>query len=198
MPPDRRTGWTRTSERAGSACSLPKRVGRSSVLRSRWMFRLHCGPRRFSPNGCNRIERAAAGRTDRERQRPALRLYADSGYTLIKGYCSLMLPLRPYREDPPDTRCVERLRGDSRTLAQARSACYRRGLRKAPPPPRVVRGGSQSSIEVEDALDDLGADSWRERRFGAHLDKARSSKDLRRRTSPRPPNIRARAPGERR
>lgn len=24
---------------------------------------------------------------------PALRLYADSGYTLIKGYCSLMLPL---------------------------------------------------------------------------------------------------------
>jgi GNAT superfamily N-acetyltransferase len=28
---------------------------------------------------------------------PALRLYADSGYTLIKGYCSLMLPLRPDR-----------------------------------------------------------------------------------------------------
>ena len=26
---------------------------------------------------------------------PALRLYADSGYTLIKGYCSLMLPLDP-------------------------------------------------------------------------------------------------------
>ena len=26
---------------------------------------------------------------------PALRLYADSGYTLIKGYCSLMLPLGP-------------------------------------------------------------------------------------------------------
>ena len=24
---------------------------------------------------------------------PALRLYADSGYSLIKGYCSLMLPL---------------------------------------------------------------------------------------------------------
>jgi GNAT superfamily N-acetyltransferase len=29
---------------------------------------------------------------------PALRLYADSGYTLIKGYCSLMLPLGP---EPP-------------------------------------------------------------------------------------------------
>jgi GNAT superfamily N-acetyltransferase len=28
---------------------------------------------------------------------PALHLYADSGYTLIKGYCSLMLPLRPDR-----------------------------------------------------------------------------------------------------
>ena len=26
---------------------------------------------------------------------PALRLYADSDYTLIKGYCSLMLPLGP-------------------------------------------------------------------------------------------------------
>ncbi len=26
---------------------------------------------------------------------PALRLYADSGYTLIEGYCSLMLPLGP-------------------------------------------------------------------------------------------------------
>ena len=26
---------------------------------------------------------------------PALRLYADSDYTLIKGYCSLMLPLDP-------------------------------------------------------------------------------------------------------
>ena len=26
---------------------------------------------------------------------PALRLYTDSGYALIKGYCSLMLPIRP-------------------------------------------------------------------------------------------------------
>jgi GNAT superfamily N-acetyltransferase len=26
---------------------------------------------------------------------PALRLYADSGYALIKGYCSLILPLGP-------------------------------------------------------------------------------------------------------
>jgi GNAT superfamily N-acetyltransferase len=26
---------------------------------------------------------------------PALRLYADSGYAMIKGYCSLMLPLGP-------------------------------------------------------------------------------------------------------
>ena len=26
---------------------------------------------------------------------PALRLYTDSGYALITGYCSLMLPLRP-------------------------------------------------------------------------------------------------------
>jgi ribosomal protein S18 acetylase RimI-like enzyme len=26
---------------------------------------------------------------------PALRLYADSDYTLIKGYCSLRLPLGP-------------------------------------------------------------------------------------------------------
>jgi hypothetical protein len=26
---------------------------------------------------------------------PALRLYADSGYAMIKGYCSLMLPLDP-------------------------------------------------------------------------------------------------------
>jgi hypothetical protein len=26
---------------------------------------------------------------------PALRLYAASGYAMIKGYCSLMLPLDP-------------------------------------------------------------------------------------------------------
>jgi GNAT superfamily N-acetyltransferase len=26
---------------------------------------------------------------------PALRLYADNGYALIKGYCSLVLPLGP-------------------------------------------------------------------------------------------------------
>ncbi|HJQ74157.1 MAG TPA: GNAT family N-acetyltransferase, partial [Gaiellaceae bacterium] len=26
---------------------------------------------------------------------PALRLYAESGYTLTEGYCSLSLPLRP-------------------------------------------------------------------------------------------------------
>jgi hypothetical protein len=26
---------------------------------------------------------------------PALRLYADSDYNVIKGYCSLMLPLGP-------------------------------------------------------------------------------------------------------
>jgi hypothetical protein len=26
---------------------------------------------------------------------PALRLYADSGYALIKGHCSLILPLGP-------------------------------------------------------------------------------------------------------
>ena len=26
---------------------------------------------------------------------PALRVYADSGYALVKGYCSLMLPLGP-------------------------------------------------------------------------------------------------------
>ena len=26
---------------------------------------------------------------------PALRLYTDSGYALINGYCSLMLPIRP-------------------------------------------------------------------------------------------------------
>jgi hypothetical protein len=26
---------------------------------------------------------------------PALRLYTDSGYALIHGYCSLMLPIRP-------------------------------------------------------------------------------------------------------
>jgi len=26
---------------------------------------------------------------------PALRLYSDSGYALINGYCSLMLPIRP-------------------------------------------------------------------------------------------------------
>jgi len=32
---------------------------------------------------------------------PALRLYADSGYTLIKGYCSLVLPLSP---EPPSRR----------------------------------------------------------------------------------------------
>jgi ribosomal protein S18 acetylase RimI-like enzyme len=29
---------------------------------------------------------------------PALRLYADSGYAMIKGYCSLMLPLRSTTE----------------------------------------------------------------------------------------------------
>src|SRR4026209_1891722 len=37
------------------------------------------------------------------------------------------------------------------------------------------------SIESIDALDDLGANPWRERRFGVHLDEARSSKHLRRR-----------------
>jgi hypothetical protein len=42
-------------------------------------------------------------------------------------------------------------------------------------------GISCPSIESIDALDDLGANSWRERRFGAHLDKTRSSKHLRRR-----------------
>ena len=26
---------------------------------------------------------------------PALRLYADSGYAMIKGYCALVLPLDP-------------------------------------------------------------------------------------------------------
>ena len=31
----------------------------------------------------------------------ALRLYADSGYALIKGYCSLMLPLGPEPRPPP-------------------------------------------------------------------------------------------------
>jgi hypothetical protein len=36
-------------------------------------------------------------------------------------------------------------------------------------------------IESINVLDDLGADAWRERRFRAHLDKARPSKHLRRR-----------------
>ncbi|MFL5942769.1 MAG: GNAT family N-acetyltransferase [Gaiellaceae bacterium] len=31
----------------------------------------------------------------------ALRLYADNGYALIKGYCSLMLPLGPEPRPPP-------------------------------------------------------------------------------------------------
>src|SRR5215218_293206 len=111
MPPDRRTGWTRTSERAGSACSLPKRVGDSSVLRSRWTFRLHCGSATFgrsetwsSSRRTDGSELVAPSSLQYERlqsQRdvlrlvvqteddndPALRLYADSGYTLIKGYC---------------------------------------------------------------------------------------------------------------
>ena len=30
-----------------------------------------------------------------EDNEPALRLYTDSGYALINGYCSLMLPIRP-------------------------------------------------------------------------------------------------------
>jgi hypothetical protein len=36
-------------------------------------------------------------------------------------------------------------------------------------------------IEAVDPLDDLGADSWRDRRLGGHLDEARPSKHLRRR-----------------
>jgi hypothetical protein len=43
-------------------------------------------------------------------------------------------------------------------------------------------GINRLSIESINALDDLGANPWRERRFGAHLDKARSSKHLRRRS----------------
>src|SRR4029077_5940003 len=40
MPPDQRAGWTRTSGRATSACSSSKTMGGSSVLRSRWKFRV--------------------------------------------------------------------------------------------------------------------------------------------------------------
>jgi ribosomal protein S18 acetylase RimI-like enzyme len=38
----------------------------------------------------------------------ALRLYADSGYAVVEGYCSLMLRLGP--ETPSDTRPAERRR----------------------------------------------------------------------------------------
>jgi GNAT superfamily N-acetyltransferase len=119
MPPDRRAGWTRTSGRAASACSLLKRVGGSSVLRSRWGFRLRCGSPTFGRSrdlfvlpthrrlGLGRAllasVRAAAIASGALRlvvqteddNDPALRLYADSGYALIKGYCSLILPLGP-------------------------------------------------------------------------------------------------------
>jgi hypothetical protein len=61
---------------------------------------------------------------------------------------------------------------------------HRRGLRKGAPPPEesFTVGINRLSIESIDALDDLGANPWRERRFGAHLDKTRSSKHLRRRS----------------
>jgi len=43
MSPDRRSGWTKTSGPAASARSLLKKVGGSSVSRSRWRFRLRWG-----------------------------------------------------------------------------------------------------------------------------------------------------------
>ena len=43
---------------------------------------------------------------------PALRLYTDSGYALINGYCSLMLPIRPEARGklmgPPGVPCHKR------------------------------------------------------------------------------------------
>jgi hypothetical protein len=117
MSSDQRPGWTRTSVRAASACSSLKTVRGSSDLRSRWMFRLRCGSPTFgrsetcsssrrtdgselvAPSSLRserlRSHRARCGWSCRRRTTttPALRLYADSGYALIKGYLSLMLPL---------------------------------------------------------------------------------------------------------
>jgi hypothetical protein len=70
MPSDRRAGWTRTSVRAASACSLLRAAAIAS--------------------GALRLVVQTEDDND-----PALRLYADSGYALIKGYCSLILPLGP-------------------------------------------------------------------------------------------------------
>src|SRR4051794_25396505 len=71
----------------------------------------------------------------------------------------------------------------TRVRAVSKRGGGRRGRRKAPPP-RVVQGGNQSSIDrVDRCAPRPRRQSWRERRFGAHLDKARSSKHLRRRGS---------------
>ena len=34
---------------------------------------------------------------------PAIQLYEDSGYTVVKGYCSLVLPLAPKMDTAPVT-----------------------------------------------------------------------------------------------
>src|SRR5262249_19378263 len=39
-----------------------------------------------------------------DRNKPALRLYADSGYALVEGYCSLILPLGPEPRECADVR----------------------------------------------------------------------------------------------
>jgi hypothetical protein len=46
-------------------------------------------------------------------------------------------------------------------------------------PSSLRLGISRLAVEPVDELDDLGVDSWRERRFAAHLDETRPSKHLR-------------------
>jgi len=119
MPPDRRFGWTRTSGRAASACSLLEASGRfvgfaimievpaSLRLTHFWQIRdLFVLPthRRLGVGrallASVREAAIASGalrlvlQTEDDND-PALRLYADSGYTPIKGYRALMLPLGP-------------------------------------------------------------------------------------------------------
>jgi len=101
MPRDRRAGWTRTSGRAASVSRNEAHDRGSWQIRDLFVLPTH---RRL---GVGRAllasvrEAAIASGALRlvlhteDDNDPALRLYADSGYAPIKGYCSLKLPLGP-------------------------------------------------------------------------------------------------------
>ena len=157
MPSDQRPGWTRTSVRAASVCSSLKTGRGSSVLRSRRMFQLlvaarplladqrpvrppdaptarsRSRPPRLGPSGCDRIERAAAGRADGGRQRPRSpslrrqRLRPDQGLPLTDAAARPGTSLGP--TGYPMRRAAQ---GHSRTLAQASGTTRTRSREPVP------------------------------------------------------------------